>query len=231
MLYLKQLLQLSATEALMHQYKQHGIYNRILSSRFDKKCCTFTVGSWNLALKDLSSSYTMDSLTKYTEPYSKLYKGSEFHCPHCNSWAVCWDALTGHTIHYAQAPSCFYMCALFLYGGLWFHGSITIIDRRWFSDNPWLCSNSGPRRERYWLSASHVLESKLHVALDTHLSLCLPLPLSPILPPPSCLNCYILKTFIATVQWRLTADMILFCWQGTDVITRRAKCHFLRGAP
>ena len=61
--------------------------------------------------------------------------------------------------------------------------SITVIDRCWFTDNPWLWSHCGPHKEWDWLAVSHVLESKLHVALDIHLSLSIP-PLGPC-PSPS----------------------------------------------
>lgn len=77
--------------------------------------------------------------------------------------------------------------------------SITVIDRCWFTDNPWLWSHCGPHKEWDWLAVSHVLESKLHVALDTHLSL-------PLVSVPLSLLAH-LKTFIAT--YRLTADVIL----------------------
>ena len=88
-----------------------------------------------------------------------------------------WMHSLTRSFHYAQGRPCLYV---FVHGALWFHGSITVIDRRWFTDNPWLRSHIGPHEERHWLWASCVLESELHVALDSHLFLCIrPLTLCP----------------------------------------------------
>lgn len=118
-------------------------------------------------------------------------------------------------LHHAQGQPCFYVHGLFVYEAVRFHDGIPVIDRRWFTDNPWLCSHAGPHKEWHWLPASCVLESKLHVALDTHLFL-------------SLLTVSLLKSSVPTE--RLAADLISFCWQGADMITRGAKMHFLRGA-
>ena len=109
----------------------------------------------------------------YAWSYLSFIPSNSLLSPSCVFWM---HPLT-RSIHYAQGRPCLYV---FVYGALWFHGSITIIDRRWFTDNPWLCFHIGPHEERRWLWASRVLESELHVALDSHLFLCIrPLTLCP----------------------------------------------------
>lgn len=131
-----------------------------------------------------------------------------------------WMHSLTRSIHYAQGRPCLYV---FVYGALWFHGSITLIDRRWFTDNPWLCFHIGPHEERRWLWASRVLESELHVALDSHLFLCIrPLTLCPFFS----LYCFISKTFShGTAHCRF--DFILLTGHRYDYI--RSKMSFSLG--
>ena len=115
-----------------------------------------------------------------------------------------------------------FTCVLCVYGALWFHDSSTVIDRCWFTDNPWLRSHCGPHKERAWLSASHVLESKLRVALDTHLSLSLP--------PLTLCRSLSAAIFYTPLTPRCQCDFILLTGHRYSMITYWVKCHVLRGA-
>lgn len=125
---------------------------------------------------------------------------------------------------------------LFVYGASRFDGRMAVIDGRWFTDNPWLCSHTA---RRVTLAPSHyVLDSSLHVALDTltdpHTPPSLSLRSSPL--PPSYLSFFILKPILPTVS--LCAHLIFFyfyyCWPPKtwfhfepNVIFSGGSCNYI----
>lgn len=113
---------------------------------------------------------------------------------------VCLDTLTyPHYSFHSGSTLLFTALALFVYGVVRFHGSITITEGRWFSDNPRLCSHTARgvtlalSHTRPWLEAARC-------PWHSHTSL---YSLSPALPPSSRAYFILKKHF--TPQKRLTS--------------------------
>lgn len=141
----------------------------------------------------------------------------------CRQCSVCLDALTyPHYSFHSGSTLLFTALALFVYGAVRFHGRITIIDGRWFSDNPRLRSHTAGgvtlalSHTRPWLKAARC-------PWHTHLLL------FSVSVPPSLVSRLLYSKNHFTRRNPSLQMWFLSRWPAQTWFHFGAKCHFLRG--